>query len=57
MNRASRASPETESPDVAAGRLQWKAPRLVRMGTVQALTSKKDNVGKNDGGSGGMKRT
>lgn len=35
----------------------WSAPQLVRVGSVAALTSKKDLVGRNDGGSGTMKRT
>ena len=57
MERAKRAMPEKESSDATTARLQWKAPRLVRMGTVQALTSKLDKIGKNDGGTGTMKRT
>jgi len=39
------------------GRKPWTAPQLVRMGTVATLTSKVDLVGRNDGGSGSMKRT
>jgi hypothetical protein len=35
----------------------WSAPVLVRMGAVATLTSKKDNIGRNDGGSGQKKRT
>lgn len=38
-------------------RTPWSAPRLLRMGTVAALTSKKDLAGKNDGGTGLKRRT
>lgn len=58
MDRAGEgAAPAMTTSAVASARLQWKAPRLVRMGTVQALTSKKDQIGRNDGGTGTMKRT
>jgi len=39
------------------GRKPWSAPQLVRMGTVATLTNKIDLNGRNDGGSGNMKRT
>jgi hypothetical protein len=35
----------------------WSAPRLLRMGSVAALTSKVDNRGKNDGGTYPKRRT
>ncbi|MDP1891180.1 MAG: hypothetical protein Q8K55_09830 [Gemmatimonadaceae bacterium] len=35
----------------------WPTPRLIRMGTVAALTSKVDNKGKNDGGKAPKRRT
>ena len=57
MDRSRGAAPVTASSPAASAQLPWKAPRLVRMGTVEALTSKIDNVGRNDGGSGMMKRT
>ena len=44
-------------PAVSTERHPWTSPRLVRMGTVAALTSKNDISGRNDGGSGKMKRT
>lgn len=40
-----------------AHRIPWISPRLVRLGTVEALTSKKDLQGRNDGGTGLMRRT
>lgn len=56
MDRNSEAARVASSP-AASSQLPWKTPRLVRMGTVEALTSKIDNTGRNDGGSGTMKRT
>ncbi|MDP1891182.1 MAG: hypothetical protein Q8K55_09840 [Gemmatimonadaceae bacterium] len=38
-------------------RAPWSAPRLLRMGSVAALTSKVDNRGKNDGGKWPKRRT
>lgn len=35
----------------------WVRPRLVRVGTVAQVTEKVDLVGRNDGGTGSMKRT
>jgi hypothetical protein len=35
----------------------WVRPRLVRVGSVAQVTAKVDKVGRNDGGSGGMRRT
>jgi len=35
----------------------WSAPHLVRVGSIATVTSKKDNIGRNDGGTGKMKRT
>lgn len=35
----------------------WVRPRLVRVGSVAQVTAKIDNVGRNDGGIGQMKRT
>jgi hypothetical protein len=57
MDRSSGAAPVAAGSPATAALLPWKAPRLVRMGTVEALTSKIDMKGKNDGGSGSMKRT
>ncbi len=57
MDRSSGAAPVAASSPATSALLPWKAPRLVRMGTVEALTSKIDNQGNNDGGTGSMKRT
>ena len=35
----------------------WTAPHLVRLGTVAVVTGKRDNVGRNDGGSYPRRRT
>lgn len=35
----------------------WVRPRLVRAGSVAQVTAKIDNQGRNDGGTGQMKRT
>lgn len=35
----------------------WVRPRLVRVGSVAQVTAKVDNQGRNDGGTGSMKRT
>jgi len=55
-------SPHVGTPTQATvraqvGRKPWSEPRLVRLGTVATLTSKKDFVGRNDGGTGFMRRT
>ena len=57
MDRSRGAAPVTASSPAASEQLPWKAPRLVRMGTVEALTSKIDKTGAKDGGTGSMKRT
>lgn len=57
MDRSSGAAPIAASSPATSALRPWKAPRLVRMGTVEALTSKVDSIGKNDGGTGQMKRT
>ena len=57
MDRSSGAAPFAANSPVTSALRPWKAPRLVRMGTVEALTSKIDVKGNNDGGSGSMKRT
>lgn len=55
---ATSGDPANES--VTSPRLEkkpWATPQLVRLGTVAAITSKVDTIGRNDGGSGTMKRT
>ena len=42
---------------VQVSRKPWSKPVLVQLGTVLALTSKKDTIGRNDGGTFLMKRT
>lgn len=56
MDRNCRAEPAAAARS-AAGRMSWDAPRLVRLGTIESLTTKVDVTGRNDGGSGTMKRT
>ena len=51
------ASPPGVTQSITSARKAWCAPQLVRVGTVAAITSKKDNIGRNDGGTGTMKRT
>ena len=43
--------------DVERSQAGWSAPRLLRLGTVAALTAKVDNKGKNDGGRWPKRRT
>lgn len=43
--------------DDERGQTTWSAPRLLRLGTVAALTAKVDNKGKNDGGKWPKRRT
>ncbi len=51
-------SESLNSPSEQPVVLQWKVPRLVRLGTLAALTSKVTNMGTVDGGTtGGQKRS
>jgi hypothetical protein len=57
MDRSKIDAPAVPVGVEVPARLPWNSPRLVRMGTVAALTSKIDVIGRNDGGSGTKKRT
>ncbi len=62
MKHTSDAPPEASAANDRAsagpGALQpWVRPRLVRLGSVAQVTARIDNAGRNDGGSGTMKRT
>jgi len=56
------SAPDAGTPDKVTStdprpKKEWTPPRLERLGTVAALTNKVDLVGRNDGGSGKMRRT
>jgi hypothetical protein len=57
MDRPVQAASGGAGIPSTGGRRPWTAPRLLRMGSVAALTSKVDNSGKNDGGSWPKRRT
>lgn len=57
MDRPVQAPSSGVATPSTGGRAPWSAPRLLRMGSVAALTSKVDNAGKNDGGAFPKRRT
>jgi hypothetical protein len=48
---------QTVESGPSAHRPSWKTPLLSTIGDLQTVTRAIDNSGRNDGGSGGMKRT
>ena len=54
-NKASVARASTKPSMIA--RRSWSAPRLERKGTVAALTTRVDNKGNDDGGTGFARRS
>jgi hypothetical protein len=57
METPKRATPADSVQPTSGTRAPWSTPRLLRMGSVAALTSKVDNLGKNDGGKWPKRRT
>lgn len=57
MNRPATTRTAAASDASASARVPWAAPELQRLGTVAALTTKVDTVGKNDGGKWPKRRT
>ncbi len=62
MKRTSDAPPEASVANAGTSdglrvRQPWVRPRLVRVGSVAQVTARVDNKGRNDGGSGSMRRT
>jgi hypothetical protein len=51
------SAPKAGAVPISPAKNVWSVPQLVRLGSVATVTSKKDNIGRNDGGTGTKKRT